>query len=173
MQIIHSSFMQMQSALDHFNEHRNTMKMTTGSAELDSLIDSIQEGQFYLFYGKNKAILDGLIHGFLVNCVLPVREHGFESMVVYVNNVDYYQPDKSVVLNPEKIAIAAKCAGIEPKIVFKNLFIQIAYNQQHQLSVAKQIAEFIESKKQDINLLVVNNLTKFFKESKKIMLPTC
>ena len=114
-----SSLMQMQSAFDHFNEHRNTLKMTTGSAELDSLIDSIQEGQFYLFYGENKAILDALVHGFLVNCVLPVREHGFESMAMYMNNVDYYQPDKSVVLSPEKMAFAAKCAGIEPKIVFQ------------------------------------------------------
>ena len=166
MQRIQPSLMQMQPAFDHFNEHRNTLKMTTGSAELDSLIDSIQEGQFYLFYGTNKAILDGLVHGFLVNCVLPVREHGFESMALYVNNVDYYQQDKSVVLNPEKIAIAAKCAGIEPKIVFKNLFVQIAYNQQHHLAVTKQISELIESKKKDIRLLVVNNLTKFFKESK-------
>ena len=156
----------MQSAFDQFNEHRNTLKMTTGSAELDSLIDSIQEGQFYLFYGKNKAILEGLVHGLLVNCVLPVREHGFESMAVYVNNVDYYQPDKSVVLNPERVAIVAKCSGIEPKIVFKNLFIQMAYNQQHYLAAAKQISELIESRKQDIKLLVVNNLTKFFKESK-------
>jgi hypothetical protein len=163
MQHIQSSLMQMQSAFDHFNEHRNTLKMTTGSAELDSLIDSIREGQFYLFYAKNKPILDALVHGLLVNCVLPVREHGFESMVVYVNNVDYYQPDKSVVLSPEKIAIAAKCAGIEPKIVFKNLF---TYNQQHQLAVTKQISELIESRKQDIKLLVINNLTKFFKESK-------
>src|SRR5712692_986595 len=167
MQHNQSSLMQMQSAFDHFNEHRNTLKMTTGSAELDSLIDSIQEGQFYLFYGKNKGILDGLVHGFLVNCVLPVREkHGFESMAIYMNNVDYYQPNKSLVLSPEKIAIAAKHAGIEPKIIFKNLFIQMAYNQQHQLAVTKQISELIESEKQEIKLLVVNNLTKFFKESK-------
>jgi DNA repair protein RadA len=159
--------MHMQSAFDHLNEYRNTLKMTTGSAELDSLIDSIQEGQFYLFYGSNKAILNGLVYGLLVNCVLPIREkHGFESMALYMNNVDYYQPDKSIMLNPEKIAIAAKCARIEPKIVFKNLFVQMAYNQQHQLAVANQISEFIESKKQDIKLLVVNNLTKFFKESK-------
>jgi hypothetical protein len=166
MQNIQPSLMQMQSAFDHFNEHRNTLKMTTGSAELDSLIDSIQEGQFYLFYGKNKAILEGLVHGLLANCVLPVREHGFESMAVYVNNVDYYQPDKSLVLSPEKIAIAAKCAAIEPKIVFKNLFVQMVYNQQHQLAVTRQVSELIESKQQDIKLLVVNNLTKFFKESK-------
>jgi RecA/RadA recombinase len=42
----------------------------------------------------------------------------------------------------------------------------MAYNQQHQLTVAKQISELIESMKQDIKLLVINNLTKFFKESK-------
>ena len=83
-----------------------------------------------------------------------------------IYNVDYYQPDKSKVLNPEKIAIAAKCAGIEPKIVFKNLFVQIAYNQKHQLSVARQVCTFLGSRKQDIGLLVVNNITKFFREAK-------
>jgi hypothetical protein len=159
--------MPMQSAFEHFNEYRSTLKMTTGSAELDSLIDSIQEGQFYLFYGNNKATLDGLAYGLLVNCVLPTNENGFESRTVVVNNVDYYQPDKSVVLSPEKIAIAAKCARVEPKIIFKNLFVQIAYNQQHQLAVARQVSDFIETKTgKDIKLLVVNNSTKFFKDSK-------
>jgi hypothetical protein len=85
------------TAYEHFNEHRSILKMTTGSANLDSLIDSIQEGQFYLFYGSNKAVLDGLVHGLLVNCVLPKQKHGFESMVLYINNTDYYQPDKSKV----------------------------------------------------------------------------
>jgi hypothetical protein len=143
--------------------------MTTGSANLDSLIDSIQEGQFYLFYGSNKVVLNGLLHGLLVNCVLPKQKHGFESMAMYINNVNYYQPDKSKVLSPEKIAIAAKRAGIEPKIVFRNLYVQIAYNQKHQLSVANQVSDFIESgrQKQDIRLLVVSNLTKFFTESKR------
>ena len=137
-------------------EHRNTLKMTTGSANLDSLIDSIEEGQCYLFYGSNKGVLDGLTQLLLVNCVLPVREkHGFESMAMYINNVDYYQPDKSKVLSPEKIAIAAKCVGIEPKIVFKNLYVQIAYNQKHQLSVVNQVSDFIESGKQDIRLCLL------------------
>jgi hypothetical protein len=94
---------QMQTAYDHFNQHRNTLRIPTGSANLDSLIDSIQQGQFYLFYGSNKTFLDGLVHRLLVNCILPVREkHGFESMAMYINNVNYYQPDKSKVLSPEK-----------------------------------------------------------------------
>ncbi|MDQ6862296.1 MAG: hypothetical protein M3044_00585 [Thermoproteota archaeon] len=71
---IPQSLMQMQSALDHFNECRNTLKMTTGSAELDSLIDSIHEGQFYLFYGNNRDNLDGLVHQLLVNCAANERK---------------------------------------------------------------------------------------------------
>lgn len=138
--------------------------MTTGSANLDSLIDSIQEGQFYLFYGSSKAVLDGMVYGLLVNCVLPKQKHGFESMALYINNTDYYQPDKSKVLSPEKITNAAKCMGIEPKVVFKNIFSQVAYNQRHQLAIAKQ--DFITTRNKDIRLLVINNLTKYFKKSK-------
>jgi hypothetical protein len=157
------------SALEQFDEHRNTLKMTTGSADLDSLIDGIQEGLFYLFYGNNHVALDALIYTFLVNCVLPVKQrHGFESMAVCINNTDYYDQRKTAVLNPEKIGIAAKCAGIEPKIVFKNLCVHPAYNQQHQLAVAEQVAGLIESNS-DIKLLIVNNITKFFKESKDKM----
>ena len=159
----------MHSALEQFNEHRNTLKMTTGSADLDSLIDGIQEGLFYLFYGNNRLALDALVYTFLVNCVLPIKQrYGFESMAVCLNNVDYCDQRKTAALSPEKIGVAAKCANIDPKIIFKNLYVHPAYNQQHQLTVAEQVADLIESNN-DIKLLVVNNITKFFRESKNKM----
>ena len=40
--------------------------------------------------------------------------------------------------------------------------------KQHQILVAEQVADLIESNR-DIKLLVVNNITKFFKESKNKM----
>jgi Rad51 len=167
MSLIQSNqFFEMKSALDHYNEHRITLKMTTGSADLDSLIDAIQEGMFYLFYGNNSRVLDAMVYSFLVNCVLPVKQkHGFESMGVFFNNVNYYDYSRktSVSVNPEKIGVAAKCSGIDPKIVFKNLYILTAYNENHQLSVAEQVTKLIESNK-DIKLLVIHNLTRFFKD---------
>ena len=51
-------------------------------------------------------------------------------------------------------------AGIEPKIVFKNLFVQTAYNLEHQITVAQEIADLILSNP-DIKLLGIRNLTKF------------
>jgi hypothetical protein len=35
------------TAFEHFNEHRNTLKMTTGSPNLDSLIDRCTGGTFW------------------------------------------------------------------------------------------------------------------------------
>ena len=158
---------EMQSALERYNDHRTTLKMATGSSDLDSLIDAIQEGMFYLFYGNNSIIMDAMVYRFLVNCVLPVKQkHGFESMGVFFNNVNYYDYSRktSASVNPEKIGVAAKCSGIDPKIVFKNLYILTAYNENHQLSVAEQVTKLIESNK-DIKLLVIHNLTRFFKDS--------
>jgi Rad51 len=158
----------MQSALDAFNVYQNTLKMSTGSAELDSLIDSIQEGIFYLFYGTHHIIFDSMVYRFLVQCVLPVKgEHGFESMAICFNNSNYNNSrnTRTTFLNPEKIGIVSKCCGIDPKIVFKNLFIQTAYNEQQQISVAEQIVNLIESN-ENIKLLVINQLTRFVKDSK-------
>jgi hypothetical protein len=162
-----NQFFEMQSAFEHYNEHKTTLKMTTGSADFDSLIDAIQEGMFYLFYGNSSLVLDAMVYRSLVNCVLPVKQkHGFESMGVFFNNVNYYDYSRktSASVNPEKIGKTAKYSGIDPKIVFKNLYILTAYNENHQLSVAEQVTKLIESNK-DIKLLVIHNLTRFFKDS--------
>jgi RecA/RadA recombinase len=136
--------------------------MTTGSGELDSLIDGIQEGLFYLFYGDTFP-LDALSHRLLVNCILSIKEHGFESMAMCLNNTDYYGTGK-MILNPERIANTAKAAGIDPEIVSKNLFIQTAYNSQHQRQVADEVSDLLHNNK-NIKLVMINNLTKFFKDS--------
>ena len=48
------------------------------------------------------------------------------------------------------------------------MYVHPSYNQQHQLNVAEEIAELIESNN-DIKLLIVNNITKFFKDSENKM----
>lgn len=153
----------MQSALEHYTNHGSSLKMTTGSGELDSLIDGIEEGLFYQFYGDDMP-LAALSHRLLVNCILPIKlRHGFESMAVCINNTDYYGRGK-MILNPENIANTAKAAGIDPKIIAKNLFIQTAYTSSHQLQIANEVSQLIEIN-QNIKLVVLNNLTKFFGDS--------
>jgi RecA/RadA recombinase len=149
------------SALEHYNQG-GVLKMSTGSCELDSLLDGIEEGQLYLFYG-HPIPLDSISHRLMVNCVKPRSEQGFESMAICINSTDYSGRER-MVLNPEKIANVAKAAKVEPKIVAKNLFIQTAYDSQHQVRIAKEVSNLVEEN-HDIKLILLNNFTKFFKES--------
>jgi RecA/RadA recombinase len=153
----------MQSALEQFTTQGSSLKMTTGSSELDSLIDSIEEGILYLLYG-DPIPLETLSHRLLVNCILPVKlQHGFESMALCFNNTDYYS--RKLILNPERIANIAKSANIDPITVSKNLYIQTAYTYKHQLQVAEEICSLIGNN-DDIKLVIINNMTKFFADAR-------
>jgi RecA/RadA recombinase len=160
----------MKCALDLFDQYGTAQKMSTGSAEIDSLVDGIQESFFYLFYSsyENRLILDSLLYRQLIGCILPKsnKNNGFESIAVLFNNVDTsIDRNKHQLLNPEKIAITSKYAGIEPKIVFKNLYVQTAYNLEHQITIAEEIADKIESDP-DIKLIAVRDLTRFLSRDK-------
>jgi hypothetical protein len=165
MSTFQTYFSDMKCALDLLDQFGTLNKMSTGSAEIDSLIDSVQEGSFYLFYSnhENQLILDSLLYRQLIGCILPKsqKKNGFESAAMFLNNINLsIDRNKHQLLNPEKIAIASKYAGIEPKIVFNNLFVQTAYNQEHQAQVAEEIADKLESNP-DIKLLAIRDLTKF------------
>jgi RecA/RadA recombinase len=154
----------MRCALDLLDQC-GAQKMSTGSAEIDSLIDGIQESSFYLFYSshENQLILDSLLYRQLIGCILPRsnKKNGLESAAIFLNNIDLSaDKNKHQLLNPEKIAITSKYAGIEPKIVFKNLYVQSAYKLEHQVTIAEEIADEIESNP-DIKLLAIRDLTKF------------
>src|SRR5918996_410573 len=155
----------MTCALDLLDQYCAVQKMSTGSAEIDSLIDGIQAGSFYLFYNshENQLLLDSLLYRQLIGCILPKsqKKNGFESAAIFLNNIDFsIERNKHQLLNPEKIAITAKYAGIEPKIVSKNMYVHTAYNLEHQCRVAEEIAEKIEANP-DIKLIAIRDLTKY------------
>jgi RecA/RadA recombinase len=158
-------FSEMKCALDLLDQYGTLQKMSTGSAEIDSLIDGVQEDSFYLFYSshENQLILDSILYRQLIGCILPKskKKNGFESAAMFLNNIDFsIDRNKHQLLNPEKIAVASKYAGIEPKIVFKNLYVHTAYNLEHQATIAEEISNKIESNP-DIRLLAIRDLTKF------------
>jgi hypothetical protein len=155
----------MRCALDLLDQCGTLQKMSSGSAEIDSLIDGVQESSFYLFYSshENQLILDSLLYRQLIGCILPKskKKNGFESVAMLCNNIDFsIDKNKHQLLNPEKIAVTAKYAGIEPKIVFRNLFVQTTYNLEHQVEMAEEISDNIESNP-DIKLLAIRDLTRF------------
>ena len=74
----------MKCALDLLDQQSALQKMSTGSAEIDSLIDGVQQNSFYLFYSspENQLFLDSLLYRQLIGCILPKsnKKNGFESV---------------------------------------------------------------------------------------------
>ncbi|NWG08809.1 MAG: hypothetical protein HXX80_00595 [Nitrososphaerales archaeon] len=157
------SLIVMKTAAEALDETRNKLRLTTGSSDLDGLIGGVEEGLFYLFYGERE-ILDALIHRLIVNCVLPKGRGGFEAKGIYFNNTDYYTG--KTFLNPSELGGLAKQLGVEPRIVFANIYAVAAYNEQRQLIIAKHISELME-RDHEIRLLAVHSITRFFSDSEK------
>ncbi|PWU81412.1 MAG: hypothetical protein DLM72_07255 [Candidatus Nitrosopolaris wilkensis] len=75
----------------------------------------------YLYFNSRSYRLASKSLDFLIYCVLPTNQkHGFGSMGVCFNNADYYSNNSSkLAFSPEKIGVAAKCAGMDLKIVLR------------------------------------------------------
>jgi hypothetical protein len=89
--IFQSYFTDMKCALDLLDQDHTFQKMSTGSAEFDSLIDGVQENSFYLFYSshENQLVLDSFLYRQLISCILPkAKKNGFESVAIFLNNID-------------------------------------------------------------------------------------
>ena len=153
----------IQTALEDFNEQRKRLKMTTGSGDLDSLLGGVETGSFYLFYGDPE-ILDLITHRLLVNCVMPVERGGFEAKAVYFNSTDYYAG--KTLIDPSKLGMIAKHAGVDPSLVFKNVEVAAAFNEERQWFASKEVSKLIRESG-DFKLLIAHNITRFLADSKK------
>ena len=81
---------EFKSGLNVLKDRSNMLRLTTGNADLDSLLGGgVETGRFYLFYGDNKSGIDFLIHQLLVNCLSPKEKYGFDGKSVYSNCGNY------------------------------------------------------------------------------------
>lgn len=154
----------MKTAAEVMKEKIVRSKLSTGSRDLDSLIDGIERGQFYLFYSHNQSILNTIIHRILVNSLLPKERGGFNCCAVYLNICNYHS--QKTILDPSLLSSIAKRVRVEPKIVFKNVYTVSAFNEMQQVTAIREAINFINHNK-DIHLFAVHNLTRFVKTSRK------
>jgi hypothetical protein len=154
----------MKTAAEVLEEERTLLRLRTGSVDLDDLIDGIQQGQFYLLYGNDQEILDTFVYRILVNCVLPYGKRGSGVKGIYFNVCNYHQG--KTILDPSRLATIAKCAGVDPNMIFEGIYAVSSFNENQQISATKECVKIIEDDN-DIRLLVVQNLTRFIETSSK------
>ena len=165
------------TALEHFNEHRNTLKMTTGFANLDSLIDSIEERRALKTYllvlasGGMRAV-EGLairikdIDFSLSPTKVHIRKEYAKTRVardVYISDeaaqylrewIDWKHRNKQTPAKPEEELVFGVGQSTNPRELYKAI--------QHEFSKYLELAGFTE-RKDDSNRhkVTIHSLRKF------------
>lgn len=148
------------SGLEVFKERSEMPRLTTGNADLDSLLaGGIEPGHFYLFYGDEKSGVDFLIHQILVNCLLPKEKYGFDGKAFY-SNCGNYREEKTI-LDSNLLAFLIKAVKLDPTKALEDIYVICAFSEEQQEQVVTEVEKLLE-KDDEIKLVIVQNIAKLF-----------
>ena len=151
--------------LDVLKERSEIPRLTTGNADLDSLLGGgIEPGHFYLFYGDEKSGVDLLIHQILVNCLLPREKYGFDGRAVY-SNCGNYREEKTI-LNSNLLTFLIKAVKLDPGKALEDIYVICAFSEEQQERVVTDVRKLLE-RDDEIKLVVVHNIAKLFTSPSK------
>jgi len=151
---------QFQKSSEILNERQKLTRMTTGDADLDSLLGGgIEPGQFYLFYGDKDSGVDILIHQILVNSLLPPERFGLGGKCVY-SNCGNYRLEKTM-LDTGLLCHLVKAAKLKTDKALDSIYTICSFSEEQQETVFKDIQDLIR-KDDEIRLVVVHNIAKLF-----------
>ncbi len=144
------------SGMDLLEKRKNVMKITTGSKEVDKLLNGGFETngitETYGQYGSGKS---QIAHILAVRAQLPISEGGCGSQVVYI--------DTESTFRPERIIEIAKGLNLDPDEVLRNIKVARAYNSDHQMLLAEKVEDLIKKEGLTIKLVIVDSLTAHFR----------
>mmetsp|Transcript_72456 Transcript_72456/g.235363 ORF Transcript_72456/g.235363 Transcript_72456/m.235363 type:complete len:396 (+) Transcript_72456:91-1278(+) len=146
--------MRMVSAAEMLVMRKNMVQITTGSAQLDGLLQGgIETGQITEIFGEFRCGKTQLCHTLCVACQLPIDRGGGESKALYI--------DTEGTFRPERLVQIAQRYGLNEEDVLENVTYARAYNAEHQEKLLTEAAGvFCESR---YALLIVDSATGLFR----------
>jgi len=153
------------SGTDLLKQRKTVWKLSTGSKELDRILNGGLESQstieFAGMFGSGKT---QIMHQACVNLQCDdmiiadkevLSENEFENRkAVYI--------DTEGTFRPERIIQMAEALGIDGQKVLDNIFVARAYNSDMQMLYAEKVEELIRSGN-NIKLIIVDSLTSTFR----------
>ena len=149
-----SKKMKFETGLDALEKRKSIGKITTGSKELDKLLDGGVETQaiteVFGDFGSGKTQLALQLS---VNVQLPKDRGGLDGTAIYIDTENTFRPERV-----EQMAIAL---DLDPMEVLGNIHIARAYNSDHQMILAEKASDLVEE--YGARLAVVDSLTSHFR----------
>lgn len=147
--------MGFQSASECLKQRQDMIRLSTGSAQLDGLLQGgIETGSITEVIGEFKAGKSQLCHTLAVTCQLPVGSGGAAGKAIYI--------DTEGTFRPERIMEIAKRFGMNPEIALSNIVVARAYNSDHQLRLLIE-ATTVMANGARFAVLIVDSVTALFR----------
>lgn len=119
------------TATEYHLKRSELIKVSTGSKELDKLLDGgIETGSITEIFGEFRTGKTQLCHQLCVTCQLPIDSGGAEGKAMYI--------DTEGTFRPERLLAIAERYQLNGQQVLDNVSYARAYNSDHQTSLLLQ-----------------------------------
>jgi DNA repair protein RAD51 len=142
------------SATELHRQRQDIIQVTTGSKELDKLLEGgFETGSITEIFGEFRTGKTQLCHQICVTCQLPLDQGGGEGKALYV--------DTEGTFRPERILAIAERYGLNGDDVLDNIAYARAYNTDHQSQLLVQASAMMAESR--FAVLVVDSSTALYR----------
>lgn len=146
--------MDFKTAADALEDRKNIVTLSTGSSELDKLLEGgIETGSITEVFGEFRTGKTQLCHTLCVTCQQPVNEGGAEGKAIYIDTEGSFRP--------ERLQAIAERFNMDPAVALENVAVARAHNSEHQMDLLKMAAAIMAQDR--YALLIVDSATALFR----------
>eukprot|EP00579_Thalassiosira_antarctica_P001282 CAMPEP_0201868036 /NCGR_PEP_ID=MMETSP0902-20130614/2083_1 /ASSEMBLY_ACC=CAM_ASM_000551 /TAXON_ID=420261 /ORGANISM="Thalassiosira antarctica, Strain CCMP982" /LENGTH=344 /DNA_ID=CAMNT_0048393321 /DNA_START=51 /DNA_END=1085 /DNA_ORIENTATION=- len=146
--------MEFKTAADALEDRKSLVTLTTGSTELDKLLEGgIETGSLTEVFGEFRTGKTQLCHTLCVTCQMPIADGGAEGKAIYI--------DTEGTFRPQRLQAIAERFGMDPAVALENVAYARAHNSEHQTELLKMAAAIMSQDR--YALIVVDSATALYR----------
>lgn len=146
--------MDFKTAADALEDRKALVTLTTGSQELDKLLEGgIETGSITEVFGEFRTGKTQLCHTLCITCQMAITDGGAEGKAIYI--------DTEGTFRPNRLQAIAERFGLDPTVALENVAYARAHNSEHQMELLKMAAAIMSQDR--YALLVVDSATALFR----------
>eukprot|EP00565_Helicotheca_tamesis_P003434 CAMPEP_0185733364 /NCGR_PEP_ID=MMETSP1171-20130828/19265_1 /TAXON_ID=374046 /ORGANISM="Helicotheca tamensis, Strain CCMP826" /LENGTH=346 /DNA_ID=CAMNT_0028403077 /DNA_START=16 /DNA_END=1056 /DNA_ORIENTATION=- len=146
--------MDFKTAADALEDRKSLVTLTTGSIELDKLLEGgIETGSLTEVFGEFRTGKTQLCHTLCVTCQMSITDGGAEGKAIYL--------DTEGTFRPARLQEIATRFGMDPAVALENVAYARAHNSEHQMDLLKMAAAIMAQDR--YALIVVDSATALFR----------
>lgn len=146
--------MGFQTAREYHQKRSELTILTTGSSELDKLLNGgIETGAITEIFGEFRTGKTQICHTLAVACQLPPEQGGASGKCLYI--------DTEGTFRPERLSAIARRYGLDEQTVLDNVSCARAYNTDHQTQLLVQASALMSAG--DFKILIVDSAMALYR----------